>query len=439
MRKSNDFLLGQQDVGKSLFSLAFPSFLSMLISTLYNVVDTIFVGHSVGPLGIAGVAVALPVTTIITALHVSVSNGSSSIISRCLGAQQIEKAREAFGNLLVMLFIIALVTVSTGFLWDKSIITLFGAAGEVKSYAMEYYHIVLVGTPFLGFAMMGSTASRGEGNPRIGLFAMIVSTVLNTVLDAIFILGMNMGLQGAALATVISQIVFALQLAFYFGGKKSLFSLLFNYWKLKASLVRESVTLGSATFARQGATNIIVGVVNNSLLIYGGVQSVAIYGIIYRIVMVSRAPAFGLVQGLLPLAGYSYGAKNYERLREVWRTAAFSTIVIGIMCVLGVELFAEDFVRMFTSDAALIEKSSLSLRVMTLSLPFMAFQMLGTGYFQAVGLFTPALVLSLARQVILIISLQILPKYFGIEGIFGSFPVSDFLAMSVTLSLLFPF
>ncbi|MTI30549.1 MATE family efflux transporter [Xanthovirga aplysinae] len=437
--KKEEYILGEAKVGIALLDLALPSIIGLIIMTLYNVVDTIFVGHVVGSLGIAGVSVSLPITNLITTVDLSLGVGAASIISRKFGAHQLEAARLAFGNLLFMLAVVTFFSLVLGYFLATPIVKLFGAHGSIIPYTLKYYLIVLFGTPFLGFALMGNNTARAEGNPMAGMVSMIISTLLNVALDALFILQWNMGLEGAAYATVLSQMAFASSLVYYFGSNRSILSLRLKYWKPKWTIVRESIFLGSSNFGRQGTASLLAAIINHSLVIYGGEPAVAIYGIIFRIMLLALTPILGLVQGFLPLAGYSFGAKNFERLKIVLQESTIIGTGMSLICFLGVILFSNQIVRLFTSDPILIEEASQALRIYGISLPLIGFQQIGVGYFQAIGKGGPALFLSLARQLIFVIPFMlILPPFFGINGIYSSFPLADTLAFTVTAIMISP-
>jgi putative MATE family efflux protein len=436
---NREHLLGQEKINKALFKLSLPAAVGILVMTLYNVVDTIFVGQVVGALAIGGVAVVLPINMLIASAGMAIGIGGSSIISRNLGAKQPEKARQVFGNLITLIMLIGVVAIGLGNIFAEEILITFGAAGEIMPYAKEYYYIILAGTPLLSFAMMVHSVARAEGNSKVAMVSMIITAVVNIALDALFILVFDMGLKGAAYATLISQVVIALYLLRYFASGQSALSLSTKYWRLDWKIVREAFAIGSSSFARQSASSVMAALINHSLLKYGGETSVAIYGIIYRVMMFTFFPMIGLVQGFLPLAGFSYGAQNFLRVKEVLRYGSKAITIISIISFFVIMFFAEPLVMLFTSDEGLIRSTSQSLRIIGYSLPLIGFQMLGASYFQAIGKSLPALFLTLSRQCIFMIPLMIiLPPYLGIDGIFYSFPLADVISFVVTLIALAP-
>lgn len=436
---NREYLLGQEKINKALFKLSLPAAVGILVMTLYNVVDTIFVGQVVGALAIGGVAVVLPVSMLIASFGMAIGIGGASIISRHMGAQQYEKARQTFGNLITVIIIVGLITIFVGNLFAEPILTAFGAAGKIKPYAQEYYNIILIGAPLLGFAMMANSVARSEGNSKVAMISMIITAVVNILLDAVFLLYFDWGLKGAAYATLISQTTITIYLLRYFASEGSMLSLNIKYWRLDWSIVKEAFSIGSSSFARQSASSVMAALINQSLLKYGGEASVAIYGIIYRVMMFTFFPMIGLVQGFLPLAGYSYGAQNYSRVKGVLRYAAKVITVISVLCFLMVMFMAENLVGLFTTNQEVLQDASRSLRIIGFSLPVIGFQMIGASFFQAIGKPLPALLLTLSRQCIFMIPLVfILPSFYGMNGIFYSFPLADVISFTVTLFALAP-
>ncbi|MTI33074.1 MATE family efflux transporter [Xanthovirga aplysinae] len=436
----NEYLLGKEKVSKALMKLSLPASIGILVLTLYNVIDTIFVGQIVGPLAIGGVAVVLPISMLISTIGMGIGIGGSSLISRQLGAKHYEKARYTFGTLTVFVILVGVLTIILGYIFEGPILSAFGATGDIESYAKIYFRIILAGSPFLGFGMMANNVARSEGNSKIAMYSMIFSAVLNTILDAVFMIVLDMGLAGAAYATLISQIAIALYFVWFFNGKKSLLSLSRKYWNLNGAVIKETTALGSSSFARQGAASIIAALINQSLIRYGGELYVAIYGIIFRVLMFTFFPMIGIVQGFLPLAGYNYGARNFKRVREVFRYASIVITAVSIFCFILVEVFSKQLFEVFTTDSRLIEDGSPLLQIIGYSLPLIGFQMVGASYFQAIGKSIPALLLTLSRQFIFMIPLIfLLPTYFGLEGVFYSFPLADVISFIVTFLTLIPF
>ncbi|MTI32042.1 MATE family efflux transporter [Xanthovirga aplysinae] len=436
---SNETLLGKETIGKALLKLAFPALIGTLVTTLYDIVDSIFVGHAVGAQAIGGLTVVLPISTLIGTFGMATGIGGSSIISRQLGAGKYEKVKETFGNLLLVICIVSLVILTGGYLFEDAILNFFGARGAVEAYATDYYRIVLLGAPFLTFGMMANNVVRSEGYAKVAMYSLIFSALLNTGLDALFLLVFNWGVKGAALATMLSQVALTTYLLIFLGGKDSLMSLSLKYWKFQWAVVKETFAIGSSSFVRFGGLSIVATLINLSLLEYGSEIYLSIYGVIFRVINFTYAPIVGITQGFLPLVGFNYGAKNYDRISKSFRYSLTVILSLSLIFFIAVEGYTEYVFDLFSKDDELIRLGSPLLRIGACSLPIIGVFTLGTGYFQAIGKAGPAFFLTLSRQIIIMIPLiLILPNYVGLEGIFMSFPLSDVGAFILTLSFLIP-
>lgn len=407
---------------------------------LYNVIDTIFVARFVGSMAIGGLAIVMPITMLIAAVGMALGVGGSSLISRYLGANQADKANTVFGNLLMLTFTFTVLFTLIGYIFPDTVLMLFGADGEIFPYAKEYYLIVLAGTPFLGLSMAGNNIIRSEGNARMSMIVMLVSSVLNLVMDYIFIIWLSWGISGAAWATLIAQILTFIFIAYYFiGSGKSSVVIKLQYLKLNVDTVKEVIGIGSSSFARQGSASIIAIFINHSLMVYGSEVDVAAYGILNRVMMMSVFPMIGLIQGFLPILGYNFGAENYDRVLKVIKISFISAFILGSISLFVMSVFPREVFEIFTNDEALIIPGSRYLVIVIIVIPLVGIQMLGASFFQAIGKAKPALLLTLARQVIFLIPLMlILPKFIGIEGIWFAFPISDILSTLLTVKFLYP-
>lgn len=438
-RTSTRAELGTRAVGPLLFKLAAPAAVGILSIVLYNVVDTIFVGRWVGPLGIAAVGVIGPITFLIASTGMAIGVGGASIISRALGADDEERAWKTFGNLITLTAGLSTAAIALGFAFEAPIIRAFGAKGDIFPHASLYYRILLTGLPFLAFAMMANNVIRAEGQARVAMMTMVVPGVVNIVLDPIFIRVLGLGLAGAAWATVIayaSSAAYALW--FYLAGRSELrFSPAFL--RLEWPLVRETFTIGVTTWARQASQSALALAVNNMLFKFGGETAITSFTIISRIQMVAFIPLFGLVQGFMPIAGYNFGARIYARVRRTLGTSmGAGTVLSGL--IFGIIVWAaHPVVSIFSTDAALVADTVRPLRIVMLATPILGVQLLGAAYFQAIGKALPALFLTLTRQVIFLIPLVVaLPGWFGLDGIWVSFPIAEMAAMLTTAVFLVP-
>ena len=429
--------LGTQKISTLLIKQALPASIGILVMSLNMIVDTIFVGQWIGSLAIAAITVVLPIVFLISSLGMGIGIGGSSIISRALGAKAAEKAYLTFGNQIFLTLVLSILFVLVGILFNEPLLLLFGANGDILVPATSYFNVVLYGVPFLAFAMMGNPVIRAEGKPKFAMYAMIIPAISNILLDIVFIKFLGLGMFGAGLATSISYAACGLFIFGFFLSKKSELSILAKNFILSFSIVKEIVQLGGVTVARQGTISVLMIVLNATLFTYGGENAIAVYGIINRVMMFALFPVLGVTQGFLPIAGYNIGAKNNDRVRKVIKMAIIYGSAVASLIFLGIICFPEAIARLFTSDVALIEETPKALLYVFLATPVVTAQLIGSAYFQAAGKALPALVLTLLKQGVFLIPLvYILPKFFGLNGVWFSFPVADVLATLVTLLFL---
>ena len=429
--------LGTQKISKLLIKQAIPASIGILVMSLNMIVDTIFVGQWIGSMAIAAITVVLPIVFLISSIGMGIGIGGSSIISRAFGAKDIKKAYLTFGNQISLTLVLSIFFVSVGVLFYKPLLLLFGANGAILDPATAYFNVVLYGVPFLAFAMMGNPVIRAEGKPKFAMYAMILPAISNILLDIIFIKFLGLGMFGAGLATSISYAVCGLFIFSFFLSSKSELVIKPNYFLLKLSIVKEIIQLGGVTIARQGTISVLMIVLNATLFTYGGENAIAVYGIINRVMMFALFPVLGVTQGFLPIAGYNYGAKNSDRVKEVIKMAILYGSAVATLIFLGIMTFPEAIASIFTSDAALIEETHKALMYVFLATPVITAQLIGSAYFQAAGKALPALLLTLLKQGIFLIPLvYLLPKFFGLNGVWFSFPIADVLATFVTLTFL---
>jgi putative MATE family efflux protein len=429
--------LGTQKISKLLIKQAIPASIGILVMSLNMIVDTIFVGQWIGSMAIAAITVVLPIVFLISSIGMGIGIGGSSIISRAFGAKDIKKAYLTFGNQISLTLVLSIFFVSVGILFYKPLLLLFGANGAILDPATSYFNVVLYGVPFLAFTMMGNPVIRAEGKPKFAMYAMILPAISNILLDIIFIKLLGLGMFGAGLATSISYAVCGLFIFSFFLSTKSELVIKPNYFLLKLSIVKEIIQLGGVTIARQGTISVLMIVLNATLYTYGGENAIAVYGIINRVMMFALFPVLGVTQGFLPIAGYNYGAKNSERVKEVIKKAILYGSMVATLIFLGIITFPEAIASIFTSDTALIEETPKALLYVFLATPVITAQLIGSAYFQAAGKALPALLLTLLKQGIFLIPLvYLLPKFFGLNGVWFSFPIADILATFVTLTFL---
>lgn len=429
--------LGTEPIPKLLVKMAVPASIGILVMSIYFIVDTIFVGRWVGTLGIAAITVVMPINFLISATGMAIGVGGAAVISRAFGQQDNKHACFTFGNMISLTALLSLSFLSIGYWYDEAILQLFGANGDIMGPAKTYFHILLIGTPCLAFAMMSNNVLRAEGQPKIAMWTMMIPAFANLILDPILILWLDMGIAGAAWATAISYYLsggFALW--FFLSGRSEL-RIFKNALILRWHLVKEIFSIGSVTLARQGTISLLAIVLNNALYQYGGEVAVAIYGIINRMMMFSLFPVLGITQGFLPIVGFNFGAEKWARVQE----SISHSIKVGTGLAVGlfalILLLAPYIVQIFTTDPELLEHGPRALMISFLAVPLIATQLIGSAYFQAIGKAIPALFLTLSKQGFFLIPfILILPLFFGLDGIWYAFPVSDVLAAVVTYGYL---
>lgn len=425
--------LGTDSISSLLIKQSVPAAIGFLIMSIYSIVDTIYVGRWIGPLAIGAVTVVMPITFLISSVGMAIGVGGASVISRALGAGDRKRALKTFGNMVNATLHFAVILVVLGFIYDEEILTVFGGKGDILPLAREYFIVILYGIPFLAWAMMSNNVIRAQGRPKAAMYIMVIPALVNIVLDPIFIIWFKMDLSGAAWATTISYAISAFYaLRFFLKGDGEIRFVL-RYFKIDFLILRDIFSIGSITLARQSSVSLLIVVLNHSLFSYAGEMGISVYGIVNRVMMFALFPVIGIVQGFLPIAGYNYGAKNIARVRASINTSIkYALSLAGFILVL-ILLFSNKVVMAFTTDDTLIRESSFALVFVFIMSPLIGVQMVGSGYFQAIGKALPALLLTLTKQGFFLIPLVlIMPRFFGVNGIWYSFPIADILSASVT-------
>lgn len=433
MKERNEKLLNGK-IGRTLLSLSLPAMVGMLVQALYNVVDTIFIGRGIGTKGIAAISISFPVQMIVLAISLMIGVGTASIISRSHGAGDHKKAEKTLGNAFGLSLAISILLAIVGSIFLEPMLKLFGASDTILPYAIDYLRIILISTVLFSFGIVTNNAVRSEGNAKLAMTTMIVSAVLNMILDPIFIFVLNLGIKGAAYATILAQATTTIYMVFYFVSGKSMTK--FHLKNLIPSLktIGEIISIGLPSFVMQVIGSFLVILLNNLLGFYGGDVYIAVYGIINRVISLFFMPIFGLSQGLQPLAGFNYGAKKYERVIESVMLAIKAATAISTIAFAVIMIFPAGLAGIFTKDTELIKATASSMRIMVIAFPLVGFQIIGSSMFQTIGKALPALLLTLTRQVIFLIpSILILSKIIGLKGIWIASPISDTLSFILTL------
>ena len=429
--KISDF--GTKSVSKLLIRQSVPASIGILVMSLNILIDTIFVGHWIGSHAIAAINVVLPVSFFIAALGMSIGVGGSSIISRALGSKINEKALRTFGNQATLTLSLTISLVIFGLYYIDEIIPVFGGKGAIYQSARIYYKVVLYGVPMLALSMMGNTVIRAEGRPKFAMYAMVIPSITNLILDVVLIKALGLGMLGAAWATTGSYTLCFLFIAWFFVSKNSEMKVQVKHFFLKSSIVSEIASLGSITLSRQAIVSLTYLLMNNILFDFGGVTSVTAYAIVSRMLMFALFPIFGITQGFIPVAGYNYGANNYARVKQSISIAVRYSIILSTLIFVVLFSIPEQITKIFTTDISVIEKTPSALRWVFAATPIISVQLIGAAYFQAVGKALPGLLLTLSRQAFFFIPLIfILPLYYGELGVWIAFPVSDLLSTFLT-------
>ena len=433
MARASSQELGSEPISKLLIKQAVPASIGILVMSLNILVDTIFVGQWIGATAIAAINVVLPVSFFIAALGMAIGIGGSSIISRALGADNKDKALKTFGNQITLTLLLTISMVILGLWFADGIVPAFGGKGNILEPAKIYYIIVLYGVPFLALSMMGNTVIRAEGKPKFAMYAMMIPSVGNLVLDYIFINLLDLGMAGAAWATTIAYVLCFAFIFWFFLSKNSELKINICHFGLNKPIVSEISSLGFVTLARQAVVSITYLFMNNILFDLGGETSVTAYAIVGRMLMFAMFPVLGITQGFLPIAGFNYGAQKYARVKESIYTAIKYAAGLATVVFILLMVFPEAITRLFTNDKDVILQTPPAMRWVFAATPIIALQLIGAAYFQAIGKAKQALLLTLTRQGFFFIPLIfILPIFYGELGVWIAFPISDILATIVT-------
>jgi len=425
--------LGTERISKLLLKQAIPASIGILIMSINMIVDTIFVGRWIGVMAIAAITVVLPIVFLISSIGMGIGIGGSSIISRALGAKNKSKAFEVFGNQISLTVGLSLIFVLIGTYFCFPILQLFGANGAIIIPATDYFHVIIWGIPFLAFAMMGNPVIRAVGKPNYAMFTLIFPAISNIILDIIFIKYMDLGIYGAGIATSISYGVSGVFILWFFLSENSELRIIPKYFTINFLILKEIIAIGGVTIVRQGTISLLVIILNYTLFKYGGELSIAVYGIINRVMMFALFPVLGVTQGFLPIAGYNYGANDNDRVKQTINTSIIFGTGIATLIFILIMIYPTELVEIFTEDKDLLQLTPNALIIAFLATPVITTQLIGSAYFQAVGKAFPALFLTLLKQGIFLIPLVfILPKFYGINGVWMSFPIADVLSTLVT-------
>ncbi len=429
--------LGTEPIGKLLAQYALPAIIAMTAASLYNITDSIFIGHGVGPLALSGLAITFPLMNLSAAFATLVGVGAATLLSIRLGQKDYDTANSILGNVITLSIITGLAYSVIVLIFLDPILYFFGASEETLPYARSFMQIILCGNAvtYLYFAL--NAILRSSGAPRKAMFAMIFTVLVNIVLNPLFVFKFGWGIRGSAIATVISQTLVLAWQIHYFSDKNNFIHLKNGIYKLKKKIVKDTLSIGLSPFLMNAAACVIVILINQGLIHYGGDLAVGAYGIVNRVAFLFVMIVMGLNQGMQPIAGYNYGAGMNDRVIKTLRLVIIWATVIMSLGFTIVQLFPHAVASVFTTDEALTNFAVDGLRRIFMFYPLVGFQMVTSTFFQSIEKTKQAILMSLTRQVIFLIPLLIiLPKYWGINGIWLSMPIADFISVILAVVLL---
>ena len=429
--------LGTESIGKLLMQYAVPAIIAMTASSLYNMVDSIFIGHGVGTMALSALALTFPLMNLGAAFGALVGVGAATLISVKLGQKDYDTAQRVLGNVFVLNILLGLAFTVIVFPFLNPILYFFGGSDETVEYARQFMEIILLGNVVTHLYLGLNAVLRASGHPKQAMYATIATVAINTILAPIFIFMFDWGIRGAAIATVSAQVIALLWQLKQFNNANELLHFRRGIFRLKRKIVFESLAIGMSPFLMNLAACLIVILINQGLKKYGGDLAIGAFGIVNRLVFIVVMIVMGLNQGMQPIAGYNFGAKQYERVTKTLKlTIIYATGVTTFGFIIGM-LFSDTVVGIFTSDAELIELSAKGLRIVVMFFPIIGFQMVTANFFQSIGMASKAIFLSLTRQmVVLLPCLLILPRFFGAAGVWYSMPISDLLASLIAGTML---
>lgn len=443
MQNDKSFL-GTEPVGKLLWRLALPTVAAQVINMLYNIVDRIYIGHipEVGAMALTGVGVCMPLIMIVSAFAALISNGGAPRASIFMGRGDMESAERTLGNCFTMQLIVSAVLTAALLLWNQDLLLAFGASENTIAYGVRYMNIYAVGTLFVQLTLGMNAFITAQGFAKTGMFSVLIGAVANIVLDPLFIFGFHMGVQGAALATVISQGLSCAWVLAFLLGKKTFLRLRRRHFRLQARIILPSMALGLSVFIMQASESVISVCFNSSLLRYGGDIAVGAMTILTSVMQFAMLPLQGLGQGAQPIISYNYGARNAPRVKATFRLLLRASLCYSILLWGCVMLFPQVFASLFTADAALLAYTQSALRVYMASLLLFGVQMACQMTFTSLGNAKASIVVAVMRKFVLLIPLiYLMPQLMRTNqatAVYLAEPIADAIAVTFT-AILFSF
>ena len=431
--------LGTERIGKLLKMYAVPGIIAQTAASLYNMVDSIYIGHikDVGSYAISGLAVTFPLMNLSAALGTLVGVGAMTLISVLLGQKNYSTAAKVLSNVLTLNVVISILFTAVTLLFLDPILYFFGASDNTIPFARKYMTIILLGNVITHLYFGFNGIIRSAGNPKLAMNLTLFTVVSNAILDPIFIFVLDLGIQGAALATVLCQTMALSYSMRYLSRKDNFLHFPRPLFQLDWRIAKQSLAIGIGPFLMNSASCLVALFINQQLRKYGGDLAIGAYGIVNRITMLFAMICMGFNQGLQPIAGYNYGARQYSRVKEIFILTAKWEVLVTTVCFLVSELIPEQAVSLFTNDPELIRFSAHGLRVMNVAFALVGFGMVSGNFFQCLGMVRKSIFLSLTRQLIFLLPLvYTLPIWFEEKGVWMSFPISDALNILISAILI---
>ena len=434
MTDNTPTVLGTQPIGKLLVQYSIPAIIGMTVTSLYNIIDSIFIGHGIGPLGITGLAITFPLMNLVIAFCTLVAVGGATISSIYLGQRNTERATDVLHNVVLLCIINAVCFGLITFIFLDPILHFFGASAETLPYARDFMQVLLLGTP-IAFVFIGlNNIMRATGYPKKAMLSSLLTVGANIIIAPFFIFYLDWGMRGAALATVLSQTCGMLWVLKHFCDPKSFIHFQKGRYKLQKRIIISIFSIGMSPFLMNVCACVVVIILNNSLRNYGGDMAIGAYGIVNRMLTLFVMIVMGLAQGMQPIVGYNYGAHQFQRVRNTLKYGIIAGVSITTTGFLLSEIFPHAIVAMFTDNEALTDIANTGLRICCLMFPFVGCLFIISNFFQSIGKSPISIFLSLSRQLLFLIPcLVILPRYFGTNGVWSSIPVSDFVAFVIAV------
>jgi putative MATE family efflux protein len=426
--------LKHEKISKLLWKFSWPAVIAMVVNSLYNIIDRIFVGRGVGDIAIAATTVVFPIMLILMAVSVLIGVGATSLISIRLGEKKPEEAEKIAGNATLLLILLPICISIIYFLFTDTILSFFGADAEVLPYAKDFANIIMAASPVSSIGMGLVNFIRAEGNPRMAMYTQVTGTLINIVLNYIFVMRLGWGIQGSALASVCGQTFASIWVLSYFIWGPSLLKLRLKNFRLERNLVFNIAAIGFAPFAMQLANSLQNTIMNNVLMTYGGNMALSAMGIIGSAATLMFMPILGISQGAQPIIGFNYGARQYDRVQEALKKAVIVGTLLALVGTAAIHIWSAQIAGLFSNNnTELTAFTSHAMSVFFLMFPVAGFQIVSSQYFQAVGKPVQSTILGLSRQLFLLVPLLlILPRFWGIEGVWRTPPIADIMSALIT-------